>query len=146
MMRITLAVAVVLASWLHATPAAACGGTFCDGGGTTVMPVDQTGENILFVVDGDTVEAHVQIQYSGDPDASAWFVRVRAEPEIETGSDPLFDALLAATVPTFILDSRFECDDRRNNPPALGCAFAPEGTVADGGTAGSPDEGEPDVV
>jgi hypothetical protein len=147
MMRITFAVAIVLASWLHATPAAACGGTFCDGGGgPTVMPVDQTGENILFVVDGDTVEAHVQIQYSGDPDAFAWIVPVMAEPEIETGSDPLFDALLAATVPTFILGNRFECDDRRNNAPSMGCAFAPEGTLADGGGAGSPDDGDPDVV
>src|SRR5690606_8285409 len=53
--------------------AAACGGTFCDAG-PQVMPVDQRGENILFVVDGDTVEAHVQIEYTGDPEKFAWIV------------------------------------------------------------------------
>ena len=36
---------------------------FCDGG-PQPMPVDQTGENILFVWDGDTIEAHIQIQYT----------------------------------------------------------------------------------
>ena len=42
--------------------AEACGGTFCDTG-PNAMPVDQTGENIMFVIDGAYVEAHIQIQY-----------------------------------------------------------------------------------
>ena len=144
---ILLCAAVALSTWAYTTPAAACGGTFCDAG-PTVMPVDQTGENILFVVDGETVEAHVQIQYAGDPDQFAWIVPVMAEPEIETGSDPLFAALLAATVPTFSVGSRFECDDRQRSGPGLGCAFAPSSADA-GGSAGFPaegDEGEPDVL
>ncbi|HEY3236040.1 MAG TPA: hypothetical protein VGJ84_15090, partial [Polyangiaceae bacterium] len=52
--------------WSSALPrtASACGGTFCDSG-PTAMPVDQSGENILFVMNGNTVEAHIQIQYQG---------------------------------------------------------------------------------
>ena len=33
-------------------PAQACGGTFCDGGVTGPMPVDETGENVIFVIGG----------------------------------------------------------------------------------------------
>lgn len=96
----------------HALPleANACGGTFCDAG-PQVMPVDQRGENILFVMQDGWVEAHVQIQYTGDPAKFAWIVPVMAMPEISAGSDPLFANLLAGTVPTFTLDTRFEdCD------------------------------------
>ena len=80
--------------------AAACGGTFCDSG-PTAMPVDQKGENILFVLDGKTVEAHVQIQYQGSASRFAWVVPMPKVPEVEVGSQPLFDAMLAASVPTF---------------------------------------------
>lgn len=116
------------------TDASACGGTFCDAGPAS-MPVDQSGENILFAMEDGVVEAHVQIQYQGDPEAFAWVVPVMAEPEIEAGSDPLFQALLSATVPTFVLDSRFE--DCGPDGPQFGCAFAPESDdLASGATAG----------
>ncbi|HMI84909.1 MAG TPA: DUF2330 domain-containing protein [Polyangiaceae bacterium] len=78
----------------------ACGGTFCDIG-PRAMPVDQTGENILFVMDAGKVEAHIQIQYRGDAARFSWILPVPALPEIEVGSDPLFAKLLAGTVPTF---------------------------------------------
>jgi hypothetical protein len=78
----------------------ACGGTFCDTG-PRAMPVDQTGENILFVMDAGKVEAHIQIQYRGDAARFSWILPVPALPEIEVGSDPLFAKLLAGTVPTF---------------------------------------------
>ena len=42
--------AFALALALAPTPARACGGTFCDSG-PVVMPVDQSGENILFWID-----------------------------------------------------------------------------------------------
>ena len=80
--------------------AEACGGTFCDIG-PRAMPVDQTGENILFVIDSGKVEAHIQIQYRGDAARFSWILPVPALPEIEVGSDPLFVKLLAGTVPTF---------------------------------------------
>jgi hypothetical protein len=78
----------------------ACGGTFCDTG-PRAMPVDQTGENILFVIDSGKVEAHIQIQYRGDAARFSWILPVPALPEIEVGSDPLFAKLLRGTVPTF---------------------------------------------
>src|SRR5688572_28265066 len=67
----------------------ACGGTFCDTGPTS-MPVDQSGENILFVMDGVSVEAHIQIQYKGDAARFAWVLPVPAVPSIDVGSQPLF--------------------------------------------------------
>jgi hypothetical protein len=90
--------------------ALACGGTFCDRPTSPTappaMPVDQTGENILFVMDGKSVEAHVNIQYTGDPERFAWIVPVPTIPtSIEPGSQPLFSNMLAATVPTLSVAS-----------------------------------------
>jgi hypothetical protein len=87
--------------------AKACGGTFCDNG-PQPMPVDQTGENILFVRDGSEIEAQIQIQYEGEAERFAWIVPVTAVPEVTPGSQPLFDRLLAGTVPTFLLSQVFE--------------------------------------
>jgi len=69
-MRLSSTLGVVLAAGVLvgvATPrdASACGGTFCDTG-PRAMPVDQTGENIIFVMEPGQVEAHIQIQYRGD--------------------------------------------------------------------------------
>ena len=149
MTRLLIPIAAALAVTLPATPAEACGGTFCDAG-PQQMPVDQSGENILFVIDDNQVEAHVQIQYEGDPEKFAWVVPVMAMPEIETGSDPLFDNLLAATVPTFVLNTRFDdCEDGRGG--WMPCAFSPardEAAAGDGGGWGDDnlDDGTPDIV
>jgi hypothetical protein len=89
-----------------ATPrdASACGGTFCDTG-PRAMPVDQTGENIIFVMEPGKVEAHIQIQYKGEPDKFSWILPVQAPamaiPEVEVGSEALFDTLLQATRPSY---------------------------------------------
>ena len=92
--------------------AEACGGTFCDGGpqGPMSSPVDQTGENILFVIDQGTVEAHIQIQYDPNTDAEkfAWIVPVMAVPEFEVGSQALFLNLLNGTVPAYGYSTNFE--------------------------------------
>jgi hypothetical protein len=80
--------------------AAACGGTFCDSG-PRAMPVDQTGENVVFVMDEGFVEAHVQIQYTGDPARFAWIVPMQKIPEVTVGSAQLFTNVLAGTVPTY---------------------------------------------
>ena len=89
--------------------AEACGGTFCDAGPQS-MPVDQTGENILFVIDGADVEAHIQIQYDPETNADqfAWVIPVLEIPEFEIGSDPLFQALLTSTVPSYGLNFQAE--------------------------------------
>lgn len=99
--------ALVAGLTVAATPriAAACGGTFCDGGTPTqpAQPVDQTGEAILFVLDGPNVEAHVQIHYDPETDADSfgWIVPVPSIPDFRVGSDVLFQRLARATVPAF---------------------------------------------
>src|SRR3954471_14529787 len=44
------ALLVGFATMALSTDASACGGTFCDSGPNS-MPVDQTGENVIFVMD-----------------------------------------------------------------------------------------------
>ncbi len=119
--------------WALPQTADACGGTFCDGPG---MPVDQTGENILFVIDATAVEAHIQIQYDPDSEAAefAWLIPLTAVPEFSVGSDPLFQALLQGTVPTYGLNNNF-C----SLPTSTGGAFLSDPD------AGSSNPG-PDIV
>ncbi len=116
-------------------PAEACGGTFCDGNQQS-MPVDQTGENILFVIDATTVEAHIQIQYDPESEADefAWLIPLMSVPEFSVGSDPLFQALLQGTVPTYGINNNF-------------CNFDPT-TGTGGAFLSEPDAGasEPDIV
>lgn len=88
--------------------AKACGGTFCDAGPTS-MPVDQTGENILFVMGDDYTEAHIQIQYDPNTEAAefSWIVPLTELPEFGVGSELLFDAVLASSVPRYGFNNVF---------------------------------------
>src|SRR5262245_29295755 len=93
--------AIVALAALSAPRAAdACGGTFCDSG-PRAMPVDQKGENIIFVMEPGTVEAHIQIQYKGEASKFSWILPVQALPDVQVGSEALFSRLLSATVPTY---------------------------------------------
>jgi len=85
------------------TPARACGGTFCDAGPAVPMPVDQTGENILFHIGDNSVEAHIQIQIDPETPAEqfAWVIPVTALPTFSVGSQPLFAAMMAGTAPRY---------------------------------------------
>lgn len=78
---LALTLAVVAAAGTAPADVRACGGTFCDG--AQGVPVDQTGENILFVSDATTLEAHIQIQYdpNTDADAFAWLIPLTSVPE-----------------------------------------------------------------
>src|SRR5262245_17602331 len=99
--RLVLAVsALALAGVSSPRIAEACGGTFCDSG-PQPMPVDQTGENIGFVMLPGMVEAHIQIQYKGEAAKFSWILPVQALPEVEVGSQGLFDKLLQGTVSTY---------------------------------------------
>src|SRR5215212_1320999 len=91
-----LAVLVALGATVLSPDASACGGTFCDSGPRS-MPVDQTGENVIFVMNDGFVEAHVQIQYEGDPARFAWIVPMQKVPETTVGSAALFTSTLGAT-------------------------------------------------
>jgi MYXO-CTERM domain-containing protein len=122
--------------------ARACGGTFCDSG-PNAMPVDQTGEHILFVMGPDYVEAHIEIEYQPAPDADkfAWIVPLLAVPQLSVGSEPLFDALRAGSVPSYGFSTTFDgCDlggsgDEGGFPDGNG---GDDGTKLDVGGPGGP--------
>ncbi len=103
---LTAAAAIAAA---YPNTAEACGGTFCDAG-PTAMPVDQTGENILFVMDEASVEAHIQIQYDPDAEAAqfAWVVPITEVPTFAVSSEALFQRLLAGTVPAYGFNTQFD--------------------------------------
>ncbi len=139
-----LALAPALSAALALTPtdAHACGGTFCDNF-PGALPVDQTGENILFVIDGPTVEAHIQIQYDPDTNAEkfAWVVPLQSVPDFSVGSDPLFTNLLAGSVPTYQLNTQSEsCGGNTEGSGGSG------GWGTMGGTDGGYTDPEPEVL
>jgi hypothetical protein len=99
--RIVWRVAVLssLLCLLFSSPVTACGGFFCQSNN----PVLQSGEAILFAVDGDTVTMHVQIQYEGPADGFSWILPIPSTPTLSMGTDVLFRSLFDATLPTFEL-------------------------------------------
>lgn len=130
------------------SPAEACGGLFCDNA-PMPMPVDQTGENILFVMDAAAgkVEAHIQIQYMGDPEQFAWVIPVQAIPDFSAGSEVLFSNLLAGTAPVYSLQTVSDCESN-DGGGGLGCGsdalFAGEGGFdTDGTSATAAGTGDP---
>ena len=128
----------------EAQDARACGGTFCDSG-PQAMPVDQSGENVLFVMDGKTVEAHVQIQYQGAAERFAWIVPMPKVPDVQVGSALLFNALLQGTVPQFGFTQQTDVCDRGNSDSASGAGGSGGGSLGMGGAAGGAGSG-PQVV
>ena len=102
------------------------------------MPVDQTGENILFVMDkaAGKVEAHIQIQYMGEPEQFAWVIPVQAIPDFSAGSEVLFSNLLAGTAPIYSLQTVSDCQS--NEGDGLGCSrasLAGDGEAFDSGAS-----------
>ncbi|MDB4981504.1 MAG: hypothetical protein JWM82_2256, partial [Myxococcales bacterium] len=82
-----------------ARPARACGGFFCSS-----VPVDQSGEQIIFSLTPNHVTAYIQISYSGAAKDFAWVVPVSAKPEITLGSQAVFQAVAGLTTPQFRVD------------------------------------------
>jgi hypothetical protein len=111
-MTVTGACAAAMATALVMVPnrAEACGGTFCDGQVPGPMPVDQTGENVIFVMGGDKAEVHIQISYDPNTNANqfAWMIPLTAVPDFAVGSQPFFDQVLNGTVPTYDITTSFE--------------------------------------
>ncbi|KIG16166.1 hypothetical protein DB30_04884 [Enhygromyxa salina] len=118
--------------------AQACGGTFCDNNGGLPMPVDQRGEDVLFVQDGPEIEVHVRIQYTGEAEHFAWLVPLQALPEISVGSDLLFTQLGVATAPRWLTNLEYACQDE--DPSDWGGG----GFVPSNDAASSPSD--PDIV
>jgi MYXO-CTERM domain-containing protein len=125
----------------------ACGGTFCDTG-PNAMPVDQTGENILFHLGATSVEAHIQIQYDPNSGAEkfAWVIPVTAIPEFEVGSQFLFNAMLNSSVPSYGLSTSFDFCGDGNSTGLTGPAQGGDGDGDGGDGDGGQENDEPEVV
>lgn len=126
--RVCLGLSVLAAAGSAPSRAEACGGTFCDQAppGQPPMPVDQTGENVLFVMQNGFVEAHIQIQYQGDPARFAWIIPIPVEPELSVGSQVLFTNLMNGTVPTFTTTNSFQScgSDTSSGSSSAGCGMS----------------------
>jgi uncharacterized membrane protein YgcG len=139
----------VTATLLIPNSAEACGGTFCDGGVPGPMPVDQTGENVIFVMGGDKAEVHIQISYDPNTNAEkfAWMIPLTAVPDFTVGSQPLFDQMRNGSVPLYGLQTSFESCDDSNGSASLS---EPNGGDSDfeGSTGGDETGGvpEPDIL
>lgn len=110
--------------------ASACGGFFCQ-----QVPVDQSGEQILFSVEGTTVTAHIQIAYQGEAEKFSWVLPLPAVPELGVGTDEVFTQLRQVTDPTFRVDWQ----------PVDGCSGGQDCMYApSAGGGGDPSEGTDD--
>ncbi|MFL5349690.1 MAG: DUF2330 domain-containing protein [Hyalangium sp.] len=104
-MRHALIWGALLAVGLLAAPRAeACGGFFC-----SQIPIDQSGERIVFGVHDGAVEAHIQIQYQGAAQKFSWVVPMPALPTLSVGSPLIFAFLDGRTQPTFQLQWDNSC-------------------------------------
>ncbi len=104
-MRQTLVWGALLAVGLLAAPRAeACGGFFC-----SQIPIDQSGERIVFGVHDGAVEAHIQIQYRGAAEKFSWVVPMPALPTLSVGSPSIFTYLDSRTQPSFQLQWDNSC-------------------------------------
>lgn len=116
MIRTTVVALAALTTALWSAPAEACG---CFAPSTTVTPVIQAGERILFAVRDGKVIAHVQIQYAGDARDFGWLLPLPSVPTLKTGSDELFTRLLEETDPIFTTQGNVKC-----RPITFGCQRA----------------------
>lgn len=143
LLRVVSGLAVLSVAGVAMTPdvAEACGGTFCDGVIPGPMPVDQSGENVIFVI-GDT-ESEVHIQITIDPNTNAenfgWLIPLTAVPEFSVGSQPLFDQIRAASVPQYDITTTFENCGQNNSSGGSNVTGGDPGDSAGGTGAG--DEG-----
>ena len=89
LVHLGLASAVSIASLVALAPRAeACGGFFCQN-----VPVDQTGEQILFAVENGRVEAQIQVDYVGAAEDFSWVVPVPSLPEVGVSSNRVFGVM-----------------------------------------------------
>ena len=104
--HLLLGAAIAAVSFLgFESTAQACGGFFCNN-----IPVEQSGEQILFKVDGEDIRAYIRIFYQGEAEDFAWVVPVASQPEVGVGTDIVFNRLDQLTRPTFNLKSDIGTD------------------------------------
>lgn len=97
-MKWWIVLATLVASLFLVPGAYACGGFFC-----TNVPVDQAAERIIFAVNDDgTIDAYVQINYTGAPDAFAWVVPVPNPPKVDVATMAMLRELDRLTQPVYV--------------------------------------------
>ena len=126
--------------------ASACGGFFCNSPTpTNPTPMNQAAEDIVYAVGDDgSLDMIVQIAYEGDAVDFAWILPVPSIPDVDVGSDTLFDLLRAATVPTFAVAS-FSPTTEGVCAPDPACDFPSSGFGCGASAASAPMRG-PDGV
>lgn len=130
-MRHAVVLGALLTAGLLASPRAeACGGFFC-----SRVPIDQSGERIVFGVHNGAVEAHIQIQYQGAAEKFSWVVPMPALPTLGVGSPMIFTYLDGRTRPSFQLDWQNSCGTR-GIPPLYEDAGPPNAGAPGGGSGG----------
>jgi len=77
-MRLALVPLAIVAGVAAPSVAFACGGFFCN----NAQPVNQTAETVVFFVEGDEIEAHVEVAYEGPAESFAWIVPTPSRPEV----------------------------------------------------------------
>ena len=104
---------VATAGWtmqlFNAPEAKACGGFFC-----SQVPIEQSGETIIFGVDKEEskVTATIQINYQGEAKDFAWVIPVMSAPEISLAPQAMFQNIRWQTDPQYYLnwdDENGEC-------------------------------------
>lgn len=114
------------------------------------MPVDQTGEDILFVMDEGQVEVHIRVEYEGEAENFAWIIPALSVPtDFNVGSQALFDAIKQATVPTYgITNQADDCslDDAQGFGDGGSASDSAGGTGAGEDPSGGDNGGGPVVL
>jgi hypothetical protein len=143
------AIAVAATMSIGVRTARACGGFFCDRPSPTGgLPIAQAAENVLFVMGNDpatgakTVEAHVQILYTGPASSFSWIVPVTAVPTVDVGWDILFDRIEPPTRPSFQLTYQTDGKCQGAGGDGVGCS----GTNAAGSGGGEQTHQPPPAV
>ena len=116
--------------------ASACGGFWC----SQTAPVEQTGEQIIFIQNTDgTTTCVVNIAYQGPSEHFAWVLPVEGVPQIDVSAELAFQRLAQQTAPSYQLRTHVEgtCDQPMYFPGVAGAGGAasagpPQGA---GGTA-----------
>lgn len=130
--------------------AQACGGLFCNARPPdpfAPLPVAQDGENVVFSITKDpaggapTLQAHIQILYTGDAEKFSWIVPVDAAPTLSTGTDRLFSALASLTRPVFRPTYETSGTCRGGLPTGAGGAGGAAGGSMAAGSGGSSGSG-----
>jgi hypothetical protein len=137
--RILASLGAVLLALASARPARACGGFFCDRPPPNgALPIAQAAENVLFVLDHDpatnagSVEAHIQILYTGPASQFSWIVPVTAVPTVTVGSDILFERIEPPTRPSFSVTYQLEGNCLGVSGVGAGCGSSASGGSVSG--------------